>query len=92
MTVLREEVEPRVAVLRHGGGVRVCGVVEGAGETEVGDAVAEAAAVAGRLLRDDIDDPADSRCSEQGATATAHHLNSIDHLRRNLLKTVNAIQ
>ena len=56
VTVLREEVETGVVIFHHGRGIRVRGVVEGAGEIEVGDAVSEAAAVAGGLFRDDVDD------------------------------------
>ena len=92
VTILRKKVNARVAVSGDGGGIRVRDVVEGARKVVIAKRVPEAAAVFRGLLGDDVDDTRHRRCAEEGTAAAAHHLDAVNHLRRNLLKTVNAVQ
>ena len=48
--------------------------------------------VARRLLGDNVDGAADGRCAVEGRTAPAHHFHALNHVGRNLLQSVDALQ
>ena len=87
--VLPVDKKPQTVVAVHHRCIHCGVVVELACYPYRSEAVGSFGIVHHRVAGDDIDCAADGRGTEQGRTATAHHLHAVNHVSRNLLKSVD---
>ena len=89
---LAEEGDAQAAVVAHHGAVEVRRVLKRVQAAQSARLVREGGGVACRFAGDDVDRARDGRRSEQRRSAATHHLDTLDHVGRDLLQPVDARQ
>ena len=90
VAALTVDAEARLAVVAHERGVERGAVVVGAAAAQRHERVGDLCRIVERIARDDVDRAADGRRPEKSGTASAQHLDPLDHAGRNLFEPVDA--
>ena len=90
VAVLTINIKSRLTAVGDERGIGRGDVVVAAAVADRRDRVADFGAVTVGVLGDDVDRATDGRGAEERRTASAHHLDAVDHAGRNLLQSINA--
>ena len=90
VAVLTINIKSRLTAVGDERGIGRGDVVVAAAVADRRDRVADFGAVTVGILGDDVDRATDGRGAEERRTASAHHLDAVDHAGRNLLQSINA--